>query len=60
MRLRRLNRPRRPPRVPAPPTQPAVQPESVGTDSVDELSAVYGDKSAEDRDAAPRKQAPES
>ena len=36
------------------------QPESVGTDSVDELSAVYGDKSAEDRDAAPRKQAPES
>ena len=46
---------------------PAVEPsaanpqtEAVGTDSVDELSAAYGDQGAEDRDAAPRKQAPES
>ena len=42
------------------PDAASSQPESVGTDSVDELSAVYGDKSAEDRDTAPRKQAPES
>ena len=42
------------------PDAASSQPESVGTDSVDELSAVYGDKSAEDPDAAPRKQAPES
>ena len=38
----------------------ASQPETVGTDSVDELSAAYGDKAAEGRDAAPLKQAPES
>ena len=42
------------------PDAASSQPESVGTDSVDELSAVYGDKGAEDPDAAPRKQAPES
>lgn len=36
------------------------QPESVGTDSVDELSAAYGEESAEGRDAAALKQAPES
>ena len=41
------------------PTQPSSQPESVGTDSVDELSAAYGDKSAEGRDADALKQAPE-
>jgi NADH:ubiquinone reductase (H+-translocating) len=46
---------------------PAVEPsaanpqtEAVGTDSVDELSAAYGDQGAEGRDAAPLKQAPES
>jgi hypothetical protein len=32
----------------------------VGTDSVDELSAAYGEKSAEAGEAAPLKQAPES
>src|SRR5215218_2521578 len=43
---------------------PAVEPsaanpqtEAVGTDSVDELSAAYGDQGAEGRDAAPLKQA---
>jgi hypothetical protein len=36
------------------------QPETVGTDSVDELSAAYGDKSAEGPDAAAVKQAPEN
>jgi len=34
--------------------------EPVGTDSVDELSAAYGDKGAEDREATSLKQAPES
>ena len=33
---------------------------AVGTDSVDELSAAYGDQGAEGRDAGPLKQAPES
>jgi NADH dehydrogenase len=37
-----------------------LQTEAVGTDSVDELSAAYGDQGAEGRDAAPLKQAPES
>jgi NADH:quinone reductase (non-electrogenic) len=36
------------------------QSDMVGTDSVDELSAAYGEKSAEAGDAAPLKQAPES
>jgi hypothetical protein len=36
------------------------QPETVGTDSVDELAAAYGDTRTEERDAAPAKQAPES
>ncbi|HET8916100.1 MAG TPA: hypothetical protein VFM91_10375, partial [Propionibacteriaceae bacterium] len=34
--------------------------EEVGSDSVDELAAAYGDKRAGERDAAPAKQAPES
>jgi NADH:ubiquinone reductase (H+-translocating) len=34
--------------------------EPVGTDSVDELSAAYGDKGADDREATSLKQAPES
>jgi NADH:ubiquinone reductase (H+-translocating) len=34
--------------------------EPVGTDSVDELNAAYGDKGAEDGEAASLKQAPES
>jgi NADH dehydrogenase len=34
--------------------------EVVETDSVDQLSAAYGDKDAEDPDTAPLKQAPES
>jgi NADH:ubiquinone reductase (H+-translocating) len=34
--------------------------EPVGTDSVDELSAAYGDKAAEGREGASLKQAPES
>jgi hypothetical protein len=34
--------------------------EKAGTDSVDELTAAYGDTRAEERDAAPLKQAPES
>jgi NADH:ubiquinone reductase (H+-translocating) len=42
------------------PDAASSQPESVGTDSVDELSAAYGDESAEGRDAAALKQAPES
>jgi hypothetical protein len=36
------------------------QSEAVGTDSVDELTAAYGEKSAEAGEAAPVKQAPES
>ena len=44
----------------AAPDAASSQPESVGTDSVDELSAAYGDKSAEGRDADALKQAPES
>jgi hypothetical protein len=36
---------------------PTSQPEA--TDSVDELTAAYGDKRPEERDAAPAKQAPE-
>jgi NADH:ubiquinone reductase (H+-translocating) len=36
------------------------QTETVGTDSVDELTAVYGEKSAEASEASPVKQAPES
>jgi hypothetical protein len=36
------------------------QSEVVETDSVDQLSAAYGDKDAEDPDTAPLKQAPES
>jgi hypothetical protein len=36
------------------------QPEEVGTDSVDQLTAAYGDKRPEERDAASPKQAPES
>ncbi len=39
---------------------PNSQPETVGTDSVDELDAAYGDTRTEERDAAPAKQAPES
>ncbi len=35
------------------------QPETVGTDSVDELTAAYGDASAEAGDAVTLKQAPE-
>jgi NADH dehydrogenase len=37
-----------------------TQAEKVRSDSVDELAAAYGDKGAEERDAAPLKQAPES
>jgi NADH dehydrogenase len=36
------------------------QSDMVGTDSVDELTAVYGERSAEAGEAAPPKQAPES
>src|SRR4029453_11896151 len=36
------------------------QPETAGTDSVDELTAAYGDKRPEERDAAQAKQPPES
>ena len=39
---------------------PNSQPETVGTDSVDELTAAYGEQSAEAGDAAPLKQTPES
>jgi NADH dehydrogenase len=39
---------------------PDSQPETVGTDSVDELNAAYGDKRQEERDAASLKQAPEN
>jgi NADH dehydrogenase len=39
---------------------PNNQPERVGTDSVDELTAAFGDMRQEDRDAASLKQAPES
>jgi hypothetical protein len=37
-----------------------TQAAEVGSDSVDELAAAYGDKRAGERDAAPAKQAPES
>jgi NADH dehydrogenase len=37
-----------------------TQAEKVRSDSVDELAAAYGDKGAEERDAPPLKQAPES
>jgi NADH:ubiquinone reductase (H+-translocating) len=39
---------------------PNSQPETVATDSVDELTAAYGEKSAEASEASPVKQAPES
>jgi NADH dehydrogenase len=39
---------------------PDDQPETVGTDSVDELTAAFGDTEAEGGDAVPLKQAPES
>jgi len=39
---------------------PKSQPETVGTDSVDELTAAYGETKAEAGDAVPLKQAPES
>ena len=39
---------------------PNSQPETVGSDTVDELAAAYGDTRTEERDAAPAKQAPES
>ncbi|MCE3275675.1 MAG: hypothetical protein K0R13_1530, partial [Propionibacteriaceae bacterium] len=42
------------------PDAASLQTEAVGTDSVDELSAAYGDQGAEGRGAAPLKQAPES
>ena len=57
MQLKRLARH---PRLPAAAAEATAHPESAGAESVDELTAAYGEKGAEAGPAAPAKPTPES